>query len=154
MRRRKARLRSDRLSREAEQQAERERQSQRQAQQQAQRKRAAQRERQAQRQAERRQAQRHGGLQIQPDDELKFRRAFAAPACASPALPPRQKHDVDAFPLPPSPLDGAVELSEKIPATIRLYNSGNEEIAFKIKTTERGSIACCPTGGSSRRERR
>ena len=46
-----------------------------------------------------------GGLQIQPDDELKFRRAFAAPACASPALPPRpfrsKKHAMlTPFPLP------------------------------------------------------
>jgi len=94
-----------------------------------------------------------GGLQIQPDDELKFRRAFAAPACASPALPrdlPGQKRrDADAFPPPHfhSPLDGAVELKKQIPATIRLYNSGNEEIAFKVKTTAPKKYCVKPNTG-------
>ena len=95
-----------------------------------------------------------GGLQIQPDDELKFRRAFAAPACASPALPPRpfrsKKHAMlTPFPLPifPSPLDGAVELKKQIPATIRLYNSGNEEIAFKVKTTAPKKYCVKPNTG-------
>jgi len=54
-----------------------------------------------------------GGLQIQPDDELKFR----------------------------------LELKKQIPATIRLYNSGNEEIAFKVKTTAPKKYCVKPNTG-------
>ena len=52
-----------------------------------------------------------GGLQIQPDDELKFRRAFAAPACASPALPPRPFRSKKHAMLTPFPLPISIPLS-------------------------------------------
>ena len=61
----------------------------------------------------------------------------------------KKTRDADAFPPPNfhSPLDDAVELKKQIPATIRLYNSGNEEIAFKIKTTEPRKYCVLPNRG-------
>ena len=61
----------------------------------------------------------------------------------------KKTRDADAFPPPNfhSPLDAPVELKKQIPATIRLYNSGNEEIAFKVKTTAPKKYCVKPNTG-------
>ena len=144
--------------REAEQQAERERQSQRQAQQQAQRKRQAQRK--SDRLSDRLSDDRLSDMadsRYSPMTSSSFDVRSLPPRARHPPSPRDKKTcDVDAFPPPNfhSPLDGAVELNEKIPATIRLYNSGNEEIAFKIKTTEPRKYCVLPNRGFVKKERR